>query len=96
LGAVGKACRVDGVVAAKSIRFSVQAVLTSDFRTLYTNATRSRLTPESRHSQHRERMSALDKIRTHAPQQIISLFDHLVSGGEQRRGQGESEHPSGF
>jgi hypothetical protein len=41
-------------------------------------------------------MSALGQIRTLAPQQIVSLFKHFVSMGEQLRGHGESERPGGF
>jgi hypothetical protein len=36
-------------------------------------------------------MSQRCQQETHAPQQIVKLFDHLVGAGEQRGWQGETE-----
>jgi hypothetical protein len=51
-----------------------------------------RFTPESGHGS----LALEYPLRTHAPQQTASLFDHFVGVGEQRGWHGEAEYPGGL
>jgi hypothetical protein len=41
-------------------------------------------------------MAAKGQIQTHAPQQIVALFDHLIGAGEQRIRHGNTKLLGGF